>query len=161
MTIGGDDTPRRRARWILAGICLLAVVARLSLLWGHFIEYDDGRQIFRNAVIKDLTWDNLKDVSFTNFRRTASSPMYAINMINWAVADHYTGFAVVTLLWLVGMVLIFYRFAGVFLPERRWRLAATALFAVHSVNVDVIGWMSAASDQPDAGDLRDRSERSE
>ena len=50
----------------------------------------------------------------------------------------------------------------VFLPHgtRAQLLEETSLTAQH-IGHQVIGWISAASDQPDAGHLRDRSERSE
>ncbi len=142
--MGEDELTARQARRVLLVICLLAVATHLPLLWGKFINYDDGRQIYRNAVVTNLTFDHLVEVTFTNFRRVASSPMHAVNMINWALSNgRYTGFAVVSLAWFTVMVLVFYRFAGVFLPARRSQLLATALFAVHSINIDVVGWQSA------------------
>jgi hypothetical protein len=74
---------------------------------------------------------------------TASPFMYAVGMLNWAVSPHYGGFAALNILWMTATVLLFFRFSGLFIASGAWRLAATALFAVESVNADTVGWMSA------------------
>ncbi|MDD5309333.1 MAG: hypothetical protein PHU25_18615 [Deltaproteobacteria bacterium] len=139
----GEDLPRRRALAILAGIVVLTLLARLPLLAGDFIAYDDGIQIFRNPVIKDLTPSNLRETLLTNFRGVAASPMHTVNMLNWAATPRYAGFAIVNMAWLAALTVLFYRFAALFLDSRAWRLVATAFFTLASCNADSVAWMSS------------------
>ena len=135
---------RRTEIILIVAISLLAVLSHLPLLFGNFVEYDDGSHIFRNPIVQDLTWNNFKEVLFSNFMGRASSPSFALHMLNWKLGGGaYSAFAAVNLLWLVIGTLVFYRFSALFLGGKGARLFATALFAVHSVNVDTIAWMSA------------------
>jgi hypothetical protein len=138
-----EDLAPRRAWAILAGIVVLTLLARLPLLRGDFVSYDDGIQIFHNPVVRDLTPSNLRDVLLTNFRGVAASPMHTVNMLNWAVTPRYAGFAVLNMAWMAALTILFYRFAGLFLDSRAWRLVATAFFSLASVNADSVAWMSA------------------
>ena len=134
---------RNRIWAALGAICVASIAARLPLLWGGFIRFDDWRVIHRNLIVTDLTWEHLKEVTFTNYMGTASPFMYAVDMLNWAVTPNFTGFAAFNLIWMTGTILLFFRFSGLFVLTDRWRLVATALFAVDSVNADTVGWMSA------------------
>ncbi len=130
--------------WYLAGITLIAVVLHLPLLDGTFIAVDDHKQISSNPLITDLTWTNFKEIAFTNFLNRNHNPMYISFTLNWALTPKsYTGFVVVNLVFLVGTILIFFRFAGLFVVQRSWQLLATALFSVHSTHVDIVAWISA------------------
>jgi hypothetical protein len=141
--MGWLEHNRSRVWVALGAICLLSALARLPLLWGGFIRFDDWRVIYSNLIVTDLTWANFQEVTFANYMGTASSFMFAVDMLNWAATPNYTGFAVFNMIWMAGTVLLFFRFSGLFLRAERWRLVATALFAVESVNADTIGWMSA------------------
>lgn len=134
---------RKRLRLALAAICLLSIACRLPMLGGSFIRFDDPRVITRNLVVTDLTRENFREVAFTNYMGTASPFMYAVGMLNWAVSPGYAGFAAFNIAWMAATVLLFFAFTGLFVSGARWRLAATALFAVLSVNADTVGWMSA------------------
>ncbi|MCP4680111.1 MAG: hypothetical protein GY854_32380 [Deltaproteobacteria bacterium] len=129
--------------WVLAGICLLAVVVHLPLLWGSFIAYDDTRWIVNNPEITKWNWEFFKDLFFTNYKNVNSTPMFITFMLNWKVTPNYAGFAVFNLVWLVLTILMFYKFAGLFLKRKQWRLLACALFSVHCVKADIVAWMSA------------------
>jgi hypothetical protein len=145
-----EETQSRRRvlglqpRLWLALICAAAVLIHLPLLRGEFTNFDDGCQITQNDVISELSWENLHKLLTTNFERKNANPMYISFMLNWALTPwSYTGFAVFNLAWLAVTILVFHRFAGLFLSTPRWQLLATALFAVHSVKADLVGWMSA------------------
>ncbi|MFO8071539.1 MAG: hypothetical protein R6V85_06650 [Polyangia bacterium] len=128
----------------LALICAGAVLVHLPLLWGEFTNFDDGGQITENETISNPSWESFHQVLTTNFDRKNANPMYISFMLNWALTPwSYTGFAVFNLAWLVITILVFHRFAGLFLSTPRWQLLATALFAVHGVKADLVGWMSA------------------
>lgn len=139
-----SNLPPARRRLALAAIVALAVVVRLPLLHGSFIAVDDYKQIVRNPVITELSYENLKQVVFTNFMQRGHAPMYVSFMLNWAATPRsYAGFAAVNLAFLPLIVAAFYGFSGLFVRGHVWRLAATALFSVHAVTADVVAWMSA------------------
>jgi len=141
-----SNTRYESSRWraiAVVCICVFSVLAHLSLLWGGFIWFDDTRVITNNLIVTDLTWEHFKEVTFTNYMGSASPFMYSVDMLNWAISPHYTGFAVVNLIWLAGTVVLFYLFSDAFIKDFRWRFMATALFSVIGINADSVGWMSA------------------
>ena len=128
---------------VLTGIALAAVVVHLPLLFGSFIDYDDQRQIYLNLIVKNFTWKNFVNVLSTNFAGKGAAPSFLLSMFNWYFTPNYAGFAAFNIGWLVATVFVFYRFSGLFLREKAFRYVATLFFAVHSVNADTYGWMSA------------------
>lgn len=137
------DGPLRSAL-VLTVICVVAFLVRLPLLQGQFLDYDDGILIFRNEIVSNPSWESLRQIVLTNYRGEMQNPMHVANMLNWAVASGaYWSYSALNLLWFSLLILLVYRFARLFVVEEPWRLAATALFAVHCVNTDTIGWVSA------------------
>ena len=134
----------RRSRQILALICVVAVACRAPLLWGDFIDFDDSILIYENRVITHLTWPHVWEVLTTNFRGENQNPMHLANMVNFSVGrGAYWTFALANLAWFSATIAVVYGFARLFLTDRRWALLAAAIFALHSTNVDGLGWMSA------------------
>lgn len=127
----------------LSAICLLSFAVYSPLLYGEFLHFDDGQQIFDNLWVKHFTWSNFADALFTNYTGKGSAPSFAVSMLNWAVTPHYMGFAAVNLLFFMGLILLFYRFTALFTADNVGRLSATAIYAVHSVNADLLGWMAS------------------
>lgn len=128
----------------LAAICLLALLVHAPLFFGQFTNYDDGIQITQFNGVTHADGSTVKALLTTNYERKNSNPMYASFVANWYLTPgSYRGFAVFNLAVLVGLVLLFYRFAALFLTNPAWALVATALFSVHSAKAEVIGWMSA------------------
>lgn len=133
-----------RSSLVLTVICVVAFLVRLPLLWGQFLDYDDGIMVFRNEIVSHPSWESLRQIVLTNYRGEMQNPMHVANMLNWAVASGaYWSYSAVNLVWYSLLILLVYRFARLFVEEEPWRLAATALFAVHCVNTDTIGWVSA------------------
>lgn len=124
-------------------ICFFAFLVYSPLLFGAFINFDDGRQIFNNLRVKDFSWANLADALFTNYTGRGSAPSFAVSILNWAVTPNYAGFAAVNLVCFMGLILLFYRFSALFIAEPKWRAAAVLIFAVNSINADALGWMSS------------------
>ncbi|MBN2340247.1 MAG: hypothetical protein JXX29_05765 [Deltaproteobacteria bacterium] len=130
--------------WWLSLICLLALAVHTPLLYGQFTNYDDGIQITQFSGVTDADWNTVKQMLTTNYEAKNSNPMYLSFAANWHLTPgSYRGFAVFNLAVLLIIVLLFYRFSGLFINSLEWRLLATTLFSVHSAKAEVVGWMSA------------------
>ncbi len=135
---------RGRYAVLLAAICAVALAVHLPLLDGTFIAVDDGKQIVHSPVVHDLSWKSIEQTLWGNYLNRNHAPMYTSFVLNWALTPgSYTGFAVFNLFCLLAIIIVFSRFAALFLADRVSQLAATALFSVHMVHVDVVAWMSA------------------
>ena len=125
-------------------ICLLALLVHLPLLWGDFTNYDDGKQITQFSGVNKGDLSEMKEMLTTNYEYKNSNPMYLSFLLNWYLTpDSYAGFAVFNLIWLMLIVVVFYRFSRLFFYSSKWRLWSTLIFSLHCINGDVVGWMSA------------------
>ncbi|MFO8071543.1 MAG: hypothetical protein R6V85_06670 [Polyangia bacterium] len=142
--LAAGDLSRARYAIALVAICAVALAVHLPLLDGTFIAVDDGKQIVHSPVVHDLSCQSIEKTLWGNYLNRNHAPMYTSFVLNWALSPgSYTGFAVFNLFCLLVITVIFSRFAALFLADRVSQLAATALFAVHMVHVDVVAWMSA------------------
>ncbi len=123
---------------------LTGFVVYINLLSASFLDYDDGGNVVKNENISNLSIKNIIAL-FTTSVYYSYNP---ITFLSYALENQFFGLkpgwfhATNIVLHLINVLLVF-QFIFLLTHERKSALIAAALFALHPIHSDVVGWISA------------------
>jgi hypothetical protein len=139
--------------WLGALIVLmLATAAHLRGLRGQFVEWDDSTHITRNALIRTLTFENVR-LMFTKPIAKLYCPLtslsYAIDYQLWG-HDPFGYHLTNLLLHLANTVLVLILVRKIlynrYEPATMTAILAAAIFGVHPLRVESVAWVTERKD---------------
>lgn len=112
----------------------------------EFVNWDENIEIENNEDIKAITWENLQKIFITNYNSAYQPFKYILYSIVYSISKlDPTGYRIASLiLHLVNVVLVYVlmkRITGLHFVT----LIATALFALHPLQVESISWIPAVN----------------
>ncbi|MFQ5464408.1 MAG: tetratricopeptide repeat protein [Thermodesulfobacteriota bacterium] len=125
-------------------IAALTVIAFSSSLDNGFVNWDDGLYVTANPLIRDLSWDNLKEILSTFYRDD-----YRLITVLLSYTLEYRLFGLDPFIYhldnlvlhVLNTLLVFYlvlKLSG----RLSVALATSLLFGVHPVHVEAVAWVS-------------------
>jgi len=133
----------------LYALLLLLIISFLTynnLLFAGFLDYDDIGNLVQNLSITDFSITSIKTI-FTTSVYYSYNPItflsYALEYQLFGMSSagfHFTNI----LLHLLNIFLVF-RFVSLLVKDKGIALVSAALFALHPMHADVVGWISARS----------------
>jgi tetratricopeptide (TPR) repeat protein len=150
---------QRREVWVVAGLCLAAVLPYVNALANGFV-YDDEAQILQNPYVHSWhflrpifasnVWSFMGAAGSTNYYRPLMTFSY---LLTWKLLGSVPiAFHIVNLAWHLAAVLLVY-FCGKRIfgdgpstAGRRIAALAAAIFALHPVHVEAVVWAAALPD---------------
>ena len=140
------DKGKRPGWYLLFLLLAMTAFAYRSLLNAEFLDYDDMANVVRNIHIQSLSLQNLKAIFFTPV-------LYSYNplvFVSYAIENKIfgmdpVGFHITNILLHLLNIMLVYRFVSMLANSKPTALLAAALFALHPMNADVLGWISARS----------------
>ena len=143
-----NASSRARIYWI-AGILGLTLLLYLPLLEGDFINYDDELYIKGNPLVTNFSFSSLK-VLFTSFFGNQYAPLaMSIMGLEFKIlgSDPMPLKFINILFHLLNTFLVFRLFELLF-SRKEYPIIVAALFALHPIQVESIGWFAAAMKVP-------------
>jgi len=142
--------PRRRdiPAWVPPTALLLLTVA----IWARslaipILNWDDDIYLFRDARLHPLSWGNIGRILtqpfFANFH-PLTTLTYAFDRAIWKT--WVPGFHITQLALYAGGVLGLYFFFAHILRRALPAFAAAAIYAVHTIHVESVGWLASRKD---------------
>ena len=131
---------------VLFIILIIALVVYLPVLNNGFVNWDDPVYILNNNLIKDFSWNGIKNI-FNNFSSDNYAPMSDLI----SAAQYNIGGFSPTIFHLGSLGFHLLNIALVFwfikLLTSRWELAAitSLFFGIHPMQVESVAWASARS----------------
>lgn len=131
--------------WLVALISI-TIFLYYSSIHFEFTHWDDDRQVTGNVDIRELSIDNLKTI-FSSFYIGMYQPL---STLTYAIEYSFTELNPVVyhidnlILHLFNLLIVF-SFLQILFGTRNFSIAATALFAVHPLQVEAVAWLSARS----------------
>ena len=136
----------RLVLYFLPLLLIISFIIYKDLLFADFLQYDDIGNVVQNLSITDFSIRNIKTI-FTTSVYYSYNPItflsYALEYQLFGMSSagfHFTNI----LLHLVNLFLVF-RLVSLLVKEKGIALITAALFALHPIHADVVGWISARS----------------
>lgn len=152
MITSNDQTPRRRAAWIIAAVTFLAFARCLT---GELV-YDDHLLVGRNPLIADITriaelfsgsyWDFLDPQAAQHVGYYRPLSMLALTLVYRLGDAAPWAFHLASILAHIGASLGAWAVARRLLASERAALWAAILFSLHPVHLESVAWISDLSD---------------
>lgn len=140
----------KNTKIILLGILMLTVLAYSSAVQNGFVSnYDDNIYILQNELVKDFSWQGIKNMfnPFQDFTMKVTGHYHPITLLTWAIEYHFFGLNATPwhinniILHLLNILLVFY-LIFLLVESEIAGLIAAALFAVHPLNVESVAWIT-------------------
>lgn len=148
-----DARAERREAWLVAGLCLAALLPYLNILANEFV-YDDEAQILQNPYVHSWhfvrqifttnVWSFMGAAGTTNYYRPLMTSSY---LLTWKLLGPLPiAFHIVNLAWHLAAVLLAYFCAKRLFGDLRVAGMAALLFALHPVHTEAVAWAAALPD---------------
>jgi protein O-mannosyl-transferase len=143
-----EDQDSRLARFLPWALFLLVLLAFLPALHNEFIIYDDSGYVYDNPRVRNgISWDNLRWAFGSRYYSNWHPLTWISHMVDCQVfgltpwGHHFTN----VLLHAINAALLFALLRR--LTCATWRSAmAAALFALHPLRVESVGWVAERKD---------------
>jgi tetratricopeptide (TPR) repeat protein len=133
-----------RSSYILFLLLPITFFVYKGLLSAEFLDYDDGVNIVQNQWIKGFSAQNLRAVFTTSFQYSYNPVTFLFYMLEYQMFGiNPTGFHLVNIILHLANTLLVFRLVSMLSKKRSIAFVAAALFALHPMQADVIGWASA------------------
>jgi hypothetical protein len=134
-------------KWIPYIILVFTAIIYSRLVFNGFVNIDDDSFILRNPLVRNLSWDGIKDV-FTSVQNSKYQPLVNLSfLLEYNLFGfNATAFHITNLLLHLASTYLVYRFI-----ERlsgQWLTAAlvSMLFAIHPMHVEEVAWAAERKD---------------
>lgn len=129
--------------WKLIGIILLTFLVFLPMFKNGFLNWDDGRYITGNEIIKSLS---LKSISLF-FSQYFDGHYHPLTLLSLAIDYKISGgnpiaFHVTSIALHLLNVYLVYSFIKILFKNENWALVVALLFGIHTMQVESVVWMS-------------------
>ncbi|MFY0593158.1 tetratricopeptide repeat protein [Roseivirga sp.] len=129
-------------------ILVIALVVYFPVTNGEYLAgWDDDQQILNNTDVTNLSWESIKNY-FTTYYVASYQPLASLSFgIEYAIfgenafVHHLTN----VLLHLLNVFLVFLLLKRLFKDNTFLVLFVTAVFAIHPLQTEVVGWISTRS----------------
>lgn len=133
---------------LLALILIATFVSFYPCLRGGFVNFDDDRYVYRNPMIKELSWQSIGTIFASTDYAVIYCPMvflsYAIEYSFFGL--HPFGYHATNLfLHLCNCLLVFW-FISLLCGDRPTALITTLIFAVHPLRAESVAWVTERKD---------------
>ena len=140
------DNRIKNARWLLAGILLITLLAYLPSLNNGFTNWDDPEQVVENRDIQELSFSNTSGIFSTFYigmYQPVTTQVYGV-VYSIFGADARAFHSVSLLLHLLNVILVFLLVRN-FSRRDSLALITAALFALNPMQTESVAWISAMS----------------
>ncbi len=148
-----DPTPTHHTRWyrglILPAILLITVLVFSNSLKNGFVSsWDDDQYVLENALIKDLSWDNIQKV-FASFH--SSGNYHPLTLLTLAIEYDRFGldpkpYHVTNLLLHCLNTLLVFHLVRLLTSRDEVSAISALFFGIHPMHVESVAWISERKD---------------
>ena len=140
---------KKRARtFIPAAVAAIVWLFLKICLDNHFVNWDDFDYVLANPLIKDVSWDGLKEI----FSTPVMGNYQPLTILGYAIEYSYVSYEpwlyhLNSLLLHIAVTLLVYWFTQAL--TRRWVVAAITalLFGLHPMHMESVAWVSGRKDE--------------
>jgi len=133
----------RPALYFLPLLIIFSFIVYKDLLFADFLDYDDIGNVVQNLSIKNFSIKGIFTTSVYYSYNPVTFLSYALEYRLFGMSSSWFHFTNI-LLHLLNIFLVF-RFVSLLVKEKGIALVTAALFALHPIHADVVGWVSARS----------------
>lgn len=137
-----------RSKLFVAIVLVITFISFYPSLRGGFVNFDDDRYVYRNPMIKDLSWQSIGTI----FSSTDYAAIYCpLVFLSYAIERHffdlrpYGYHATNLVLHLCNCLLVFW-FIYLLCRNRPTALITALLFGVHPLRVESVAWITERKD---------------
>ncbi len=133
---------------LVAVILIVTFISFYPCLRGGFVNFDDDRYVYRNPMIKDLSWQSIGTI----FASTDYAVIYCpLVFLSYAIEYHFfdlhpCGYHVTNLILHLCNCLLVFWFIYLLCRNRPTAFITALLFAVHPLRVESVAWITERKD---------------
>ncbi len=139
----------KRHKIVISVCCILIVslIVFLPVLKNEFIGWDDNQLVYENLVIRNLTWNNLKEI-FTSFYVGNYIPLTILSFsleYRFLKLNPYGYHMSNLILHLLNSILVFWL---IYMLSNKFSISALValLFGIHPTHVEAVAWITGRKD---------------
>lgn len=129
--------------WKLIGVFLLTFLVFFPMFRNELLNWDDGRYITNNLLIRQLSFKQVI-VYFTQYFDGHYHPLTLLSLaIDYKISgENPLAFQITSMILHLLNVYLVYYFVKTLLKNKNWALIVAVLFGIHTMQVESVVWMS-------------------
>ncbi|MEJ2745724.1 MAG: hypothetical protein P8123_08595, partial [bacterium] len=132
----------------VAAILIVTFISFYPCLLGGFVNFDDDRYVYRNPMIKELSWQGIGTI----FTSTDYAVVYCpLVFLSYAIEYHFFGlrpygYHVTNLILHLCNCLLVFWFISLLCRDRPTAFITALLFGVHPLRAESVAWITERKD---------------